>query len=344
MPRLVVHVGPPKTATTYIQQALLANESALAAHGVYLPKAGRSAMSGKAVAHHHLAWELTGSPRYEPGSGWGALAQELRGVDAETVLISSELLAPSIFTHGIEAALDHRLLSLGRDVSIVYVVRDQLSLINSTYAQQVKLLMEVGDFKPYVAGVLKRGDADLERQTARWWRSSDIELVAVPFPVIAQSPLTALLCAARIDVPDAILVSGPAAVNITLGPIAIEALRLLRGYLRALHRSLSDDDMAVRRLHRIAARATVEAGWCDEPFWGWPAPLAREAASRMLPSNERFARAVWGSPWSMPLPLEQEQRRANLLSLPPDDLDRVQDFVHAMGQRYVTLRRGGARR
>jgi hypothetical protein len=340
--RLVVHVGPPKTATTYVQRGLFANSDLLTRHGVYLPTTARLELEPNAVCHHHLAWDLTGSPRFRPDiGGWDALADELATVDAETVLLSSEVLSRAVHTEGIGVRLNERLLSLGRDVTVVYVVRDQLSQINSFYAQQVKMLEDVDAFVPQVTGVLRLGEADLERHTGRWYRSADFDFVAVPFSAISEpNPLVAVLRAARIEVPEDELVTSPDPVNITLGPVAVEAIRLLRVYLHGLNRSVSDDDPAVRRLHRIAARRAKEEGWCDDAFWGWPPSLAVRAAEQLAPSNERFAQAVWGSPWPMPLPVDRPQARTQLLKLPPDELDRVHDFVVAMARRYATLRSG----
>lgn len=345
MARLVVHVGPPKTASTYFQRALFGNADVLAAHDVYLPETGRSEFSPNSVCHHHLAWELVAGPRFRPKiGGWDALKTELARVDAETVLISSEVLSWVILNEGKGELLNEKLLGLGREVTIVYVVRDQLSLLSSQYAQRVKLLQEIAAFGPHIAGVLRRGDADLEVQTARWYESPDFDFVAVPVPRLSEpNPLVALLAAARIDIPTAELDVGSDVVNISLGPVAVETFKLLRAYLHGLQPAISDDDMAVRRLHRIAARRARELGWCEDTYWGWPPPLAARAAEQLAPSNERFAQAVWGTSWPLPLPVDRPQARAQLLKLPSDELDRVHDFVITMAKRYATLRSGPAK-
>jgi hypothetical protein len=244
---------------------------------------------------------------------------------------------------GVGEALDRRLRSLGRDITILYVVRDQLSSINSYYAQQVKMLEDVDAFGPHVSGVLRRGDADLEQHAGRWYQVRDVDFVGIPFPRLGEpNPLVALLQAAYLDVPVSELAAGSEVVNITLGPVAVEAIRLLRGYLHGLNRTFSDDDPAARRLHRIAARAADEAGWCADPYWGWPPKLAVRAAEQLAASNDRFAHAVWGTEWpaELQLPVERPQARAELLKLPPDELDRVHEFVIAMARRYVQLRTG----
>ncbi|MGI8578638.1 MAG: hypothetical protein ACR2KG_12175 [Nocardioidaceae bacterium] len=340
MKRLVVHVGPPKTATTYIQQALYSNAALLAAYGVYLPQTGRLELSPESVCHHHLAWELMGSPRFRQEiGGWGALAAELASIDADTVLVSSELLSPgTLFPRGIGEALQQRLLSIGCPVTVLYVVRDQLSSMNSAYGQEVKLLARVQDFAEHASGALERGDADLERQTARWYESPDVDFVAIPFPALVDvDPLVALLDAARIDVPTERLVTSGEPSNITLGPGAVAAFRLLRHYLEGLNPAVSHDDMAVRQLHRVAARAAKAAGWCEEPFWGWTPESAAEAVAQLAESNERFAQAAWGTPWPLTMPVDRPQAQVSLLDLRGRGLPKVQDFVVAMGKRYIGL-------
>lgn len=342
MRRLVVHVGPPTTGTTHFQQALFANAEVLAAHDVFLPRTGRLELAPNAVCHHHLAWDLTGSPRFRSDlGGWDALEMELAAVKAETVVLSSELLAAGMFTQGIGDLLDGRLRALDRKVTILYVVQDQLSLINSSYVQKVKTLMDVDAFVAHAAGVMRRGEADIERQMGRWYQSSQVEFVALPFSELSrQDPLTALLGAAGVAIPTAELTIDGYISTIPLGPVAVEAMRLLRAYLRGLNRSISHDDIAVRRLHRIAARQAGEAGWCQDSYWGWPPALAAHVAEQLAESNERFAQTVWGTEWPLPLPVDTPQAQAQLLKLPSDELDRVHEYVMAMARRYVAIRSG----
>lgn len=338
MKRLVVHVGPPKTATTSIQGALYANEHALAEHGVYLPKAGRSDLARKSLNHHNLAWELMESRRFsEAAGGWDDLTAELADVEAETVLLTSEVMGRAVAEADASDELDERLLSLGRDVTVVYAVRDQLAGFNSGYAQLVKSFAEAGDFAEHIELVLERGAGDLEQQTCRWYDSPDFDFVAVPFPTLIESdPLVALLHAARVDAPTDALILGGEPSNITLGPVAVTAFRLLRHYLEGLNPAMSHDDKAVRQLHRVAARSAKAAGWCEEPFWGWTPGLAASALERLAESNERFAQAVWGTPWLLPMPVDRPLAEvARPLDLRGRGLPRVQDFVTAMGKRYV---------
>ncbi|MGI8578546.1 MAG: hypothetical protein ACR2KG_11700 [Nocardioidaceae bacterium] len=341
MTRIVVHIGPWKTATTYIQRGLFANADLLARHGVYLPTAGRLELENNAVSHHHLAWELTGDRRFRSAvGGWDALTEELAGVDAETVLIASEAFDPAITAAGAGDQLEQRLTALSDDVTIVYVVRDQLSLINSTYGQLVKLFEEVGPFVPYVKRVLSSGEVDLERSYVPWIESDVIDFVAIPLPQLLDGdPLAAFLRAARIDVPADELVTMDEPVNTSLGPVGVEATRLLAKYLRAVNPKFAASDMAARKLHRMAAAQARTAGWCDDPYWGWPRGLAVAAAEQLEPSNQRFAHAAWGTDWSLPMPVDEPQARVTLMSLTPVELDTIHQYVATMAQRYSRMRK-----
>ena len=342
--RLVVHVGPPKTASTFIQRGLYANAAELARQGIYLPVAARLELEPRACCHHHLAWELMGSARFRAErGGWGALAAEIESVGdtAATVVLSSEVLGRAVQEFKLGDEIDERLRMLGRDITVVYVVRDQLSAINSTYAQQVKMMEPMPDFAVHARWAVGSGSFDLDAQLARWRDAADIELVAIPYAIPGgPDPFRAFIRAARLDLDESALVVEPEPVNITLGPIAVEAIRLLRAYLLALNPLLCDDDDAVRRLHRMAARAAQANGWTREAFWGWDRDEAEFAAAAFADSNERFARTVWGTPWPMPLPVERASTRVDPLELRPRDLDQVHQFVATMARRYVKLLAG----
>ncbi|MEQ9314936.1 MAG: hypothetical protein RLN72_03730, partial [Henriciella sp.] len=81
MSRAIIHIGPHKTGTTYIQSMLTANGEALAKEGVRY--AVEDDPSG--FAHHELA-ELLKTNKFDAG----AVASRLQPHGAETVVLSSE--------------------------------------------------------------------------------------------------------------------------------------------------------------------------------------------------------------------------------------------------------------
>lgn len=80
--RVILHVGPHKTGTTALQDALTAHTGTLARHGIAFPKTGRTTH-----AHHDL---VQAAGREIPGV-LEDLAAEI--AEEDTVLLSSEALA-----------------------------------------------------------------------------------------------------------------------------------------------------------------------------------------------------------------------------------------------------------
>src|SRR5581483_5726152 len=92
--RLVIHLGATKTASTFLQKCLFANEALLREHGIYMPKAGRLPWATDVISHHNLAWELYGDRRYRESHGrWNDMLAEVKGTGADTVMLSTEAFA-----------------------------------------------------------------------------------------------------------------------------------------------------------------------------------------------------------------------------------------------------------
>jgi hypothetical protein len=342
VPRVVVHIGAAKTATTAIQHALYQNSDVLHEFGVYLPRAGRFEFGSNAVVHHHLAWQYADPKRFRPDiGGWDALAQELRQVDAETVLISSESLERLTYSDDLRQKLEERLTQLSDDITVVYVVRDQLSQLNSLYAQNVKSFRTTEPFKLAVRRALSSGKLNFDRIFQPWYTSKTLTFVPVPFESItATDPLVGLLGAAKIDVPADRLSLTPTGTNESLGPVGVEAARLLGGYLRGIDPEFTHKSDAAQKLYRVAARRARENGWCVDRFWGWDPELAKHVADRFREPNRRFARAVWGSGQSVSMPVDRPRATVRLIDLPADEINQVQSYVARMGRRYLGLRTG----
>src|SRR6478735_2975657 len=156
--RFVLHIGAAKTGTTYIQHALYRNRNLLRELGVYLPRTGQFEFATKSVAHHHLAWEIVDPRRFKSSAGgWDALEEELSTVDAPMALVSAEALERLTYSPERRAALEERAARISDEVTVVYVVREQLGLLNSLYAQNVKSLRGVDEFRVFVRQAVRSG-------------------------------------------------------------------------------------------------------------------------------------------------------------------------------------------
>lgn len=340
MTKIVLHIGAAKTATTYIQHALFRNEEMLSEHGVYLPKAGRFDFRNKTVAHHHLGWEYLDPKQFKAGgTGWDDLIYELQNVVADTVIITSESLERMSYTEKRRKQFEHQLKRLPGDAEIVYVVRDQLSRINSLYTQRVKALRPTQPFPEYAASMIKTGNFDLHGCFQDWYDRKDLKLVALPFAdVISGDPFEAFLTAAQVDVPFADLEVPDSAINVSPGPIAVEAARLLGQYLRAIDPSFGRSKNIVRRLYRVASAEARDKGWCEEKFWGWTPKAARKVSQRLQESNELFALSVWGRGHPLEMPVDKPASTADLLKLDESTFSAVQEYVAGLTRRYLEMR------
>jgi hypothetical protein len=340
---VIIHAGAPKTATTYIQRGLHSNREVLAEHGVYLPMAGRLELEPNAVCHHHLAWALISPARYHGAANpWPALAAELAEVEAPVVILSSEAFS-RVASKGNGADLvEAAARELCDNVTIVYFVRNQLSLMNSLYGQRVKSFRMVESFDFHTTNYRGRRLFDYEALLKPWYTNDELGFAAVPFTGSRDvDPLTELLKVAGVEAKADALVSEEDDVNSSLGPVGIEAARLLGCYLRGMFDDFDSEEMASKKLYRVSSARAQSHGWCDESYWGWTPDTAAETADYFAPANNRFAHDVWDSDWDIAMPVDRETSAVRLLDLPPPTIERVNRYVFSLGQRFAKLREEG---
>src|SRR5881275_295100 len=110
-----LHVGAPKTGTTYVQDRLLANRAALAGQGVHYPVGQNADMFPPALDLIDRRW---GGQREGVRGEWDALASRVRRTPG-TVVVSQEILASARSEQVTRAMLD-----LGdAEVHVVYSAR-----------------------------------------------------------------------------------------------------------------------------------------------------------------------------------------------------------------------------
>ena len=132
MTRVFVHVGAPKTGTTYLQDVLWSNREALRRQGALYPGDVPS-------SHFHAAQDLRG--RYFRGhknprvaGAWERVASAARDWSGESVLISHEILAgcdPDEAQKAVESLRPH-------EVHVVYTARDLARQIPAMWQESVK--------------------------------------------------------------------------------------------------------------------------------------------------------------------------------------------------------------
>lgn len=339
--RLVVHIGAQRAASPGLHKSLYDNSDALLEHGVLVPLSGRHEMSSRAVRHQLLAWSFDpdGDHPYQ-ATVWDELADEAAESPASTVLLSSELLAGVAGDPRTADAFRRRLLAIVDDVTIVFFARDQLALLNSLYCQRVRSLEVTCDFDTYIAGSPDATLYDLAASFESWYTAGDIRFVAMPWdPRSDGDALPALLALGGIEMAPGTLLPGEAVKDVDLGPVAIEANRLLGSYLRGRFPDFRPGEPAARRLRRKVGTSTESWEWDVEEFWGWSPQQAARAAARYAGPNEHFARHVWHDDWGLQPPVTRERRTAELVELDPTSVNRVHRYLVEMEGAFERLRR-----
>lgn len=131
--RLMVHIGAPKTGTTFLQAVLRANTETLRGYGFALAaEKQRDVFAATNDLVGDSGTPLTKELRDE--GAWDAMATRLRSSDAPTVIYSDERLA-SLTRRRIA-----RVAALGtdREIHVVYATRELGTLMPSAWQEHVK--------------------------------------------------------------------------------------------------------------------------------------------------------------------------------------------------------------
>jgi hypothetical protein len=159
--RIYLHIGEPKTGTSFLQHALWSNRARLAAQGVVLPGYSNG---GHARASQDLrkVQRLAGDPA-DPWAGeWDVLTgQALRARDA--AVISNELLAACNARQADRAVRS----LLPAQVHIVVTVRDFTTLLPAEWQETVKCRGTV-PWERWLEGVIGAA-ADPDRRRRSWF-------------------------------------------------------------------------------------------------------------------------------------------------------------------------------
>ena len=277
--RVFLHIGLPKTGTTYLQQVVWKNRDALRSAGLFLPGFGHR-------EHLWAALDLQERPRLErrhrdaPGA-WQRLV-------AEASEQSSDVLITHEFFCGASAEQASRAVASFPDaeVHLVVTARDAASVISAGWQESVKNgstvdLDSVMDGKAAggpefsmrtwdLAGVLERWTADVP--------SERVHVLMMPGPGAARD-LHWRHFAQTLGVdPDAYDVPTEA-VNAALGIVQIETLRMVNRHLPSY--SAHDRGVWIRGYlaEDLLARQPRERGALPEKYAARFADLDRAAAA-----------------------------------------------------------------
>jgi hypothetical protein len=160
--RVYLHVGAPKTGTTYLQDRLALNATSLRRHGYRYPTGSHGDMFLAALDLIDRPW---GGLRPHAEGEWEALVRRTRRARG-TVVISHEILAGAKRHEVARARSD---LSFA-EVHIVYTARDVARQVAAEWQEQLKHQRKVS-FRTF----LRQLQEDDHRRATRWfWRAQGL--------------------------------------------------------------------------------------------------------------------------------------------------------------------------
>ena len=177
--RVLLHVGTPKTATTYLQDVLFRNREELARHDVHYPCDTFDAQFRAALDLLRREW---GGLEHQVVGEWDALAARARAVEQGTVIISNEILAGATREQARRAVAD-----LGGDVELVITARDLMRQVPAEWQETVKHF-STETYDEFLAAIRSRegrtadlfwGVQDLPDIVDRWGVPT-VHLVTIP--------------------------------------------------------------------------------------------------------------------------------------------------------------------
>ena len=137
--KVLLHVGTPKTGTSYLQDMLFRNREVLDEAGISYPASRHDSHFLAALDLMQLPW---GGLQAEAIGAWDELAQQVRAHDG-TAIISHEILATASRAQ-IGRALESLGHGAGTEVHLVLSVRDLVRQIPAEWQENVKHRAQLG--------------------------------------------------------------------------------------------------------------------------------------------------------------------------------------------------------
>ena len=164
--QVYVHIGEPKTGSTFLQEVLWNNRAELSVQGVQLP--GHHPQD-----HYRAAQDVIGAERdaHDPAATWSGewdlLAEQALSIGGRS-LISHELLSAADADQAARAVR-----SLGSaQVHVVLTVRDMATLLPAEWQESVKQRYD-GTFADWLTGVIDEQAVADDRRRFWFWRVHD---------------------------------------------------------------------------------------------------------------------------------------------------------------------------
>jgi hypothetical protein len=281
--RIYLHVGAPKTGTTYVQDRLALNAASLRAHGYRYPTGPHGDMFLAALDLLDRPW---GGMRPQAAGEWESLVRRARR-SRGTVVLSHEILAGAKQHEAARALSD---LSFA-EVHVVYSARDVARQVAAEWQEQLKHQRKVS-FRTFFEQIR---EAEPRKATRWFWRvqglpgvlerwgsglpPAQVHVVTVPRPGGAADELWLRFCTA-LGIDPAWAPEDGGRRNPSIGAAESTLLRRVNARLkaaglpsdhyRALVRQLVVHETLAARPDMVPVTLPPEAhDWAEEVAQGW---------------------------------------------------------------------------
>lgn len=148
--RVILHVGAPKTGTTYLQNVLWHNRETLADNGVLYPLCRQLEHFDATMDIREMRWDGMRDPAWD--GAWDRLAERVRNWSGPTSIISNEILGGANLEQ-IKRAVDSLRPA---EVTLVFTARDLARQLPSSWQEHVKHRLRV-PFEQFVDDLIELG-------------------------------------------------------------------------------------------------------------------------------------------------------------------------------------------
>ena len=313
-PLLVVHAGTHKTASSYIQNRLEANQSALRAQGIVLSWPGRPGRKHKGLVKAMVKGRIGPWKRYlndGASSAW-------------QVLVSAEQFTPAITEPSHLSFLDGIARSHGRTLRVVLFLRDQPDFLNSMYAHTVRRLYHHHPFDRYVRRKLRFPSwfPNYQRWLDAVRQHPTAELLVLPYrsPDSASrgetDPFIQLAAGLGWVAPEqGWLPASRQSINTQVGARGIWlALEVGKAFA-----AKGINPRSLRNTGGLIREIAEREGWTHQRFQGFEPDAYLKVRQLLQSANDPLAMEAWGAPWAEVFPSSPQPR--SIVAEPETDQD-----------------------
>ena len=336
-PRLIVHAGTHKTASTYIQERLHRNRDLLQRQGVTLQDPLDCKPKPKKLAAE-LCKRRT--------KRWKAFFQQQP--KATHRLLSAEQFSVPLTDPDCIQQLEAMANEAGYELHIVIFIRNQLEYINSRYIYSLRRFYHHQNFKQFVNDALQgklqnekpmRGKIKRRQDVFDFWnyfqpllkaKAKGLKVSFLPFRQGGVDPFEQFIRSINLSTELNWKPCPQKHYNRSPGTRGVWLARVLSQLLRENNISPKSIDSS----SQIILKEERQQRWKDPSFWGYSRRLEKKVTRHFKFNNERFAEAAWRCSWEEAFSTTHQTVKRNRTTYVPQSIE-AEVRMHAVAQRLL---------